>query len=69
MGHCACSCQLTGHGLPRRMAARILKKGQEKERAVPGKTGALFKEEKGESNPMRWPSVKVQYSRLSDGLQ
>jgi hypothetical protein len=42
---------------------------QKKKRAVPAKTGALFKEEKGESDPIRWLSVKLQYSRLSDDLQ
>lgn len=69
MSHCARSCQLTGHGPLRQTAARILQKGEKKERAVPGKTGALFQEEKGETNPMRWPSVKIQYSRLFDNLQ
>jgi hypothetical protein len=80
MDHCACQCQLPGYGCigrfppisghePPRGMARILQKGQKKERAVPGKTGALFKEEKGESDPIRWPSVKIQYSRLFDGSQ
>jgi hypothetical protein len=69
MCHCARSCHLTAHGPPQRTAARILQRGKKKERAVPGKTSALFKEEKGESDPIRWPSVKIQYNRLSDRLQ
>jgi hypothetical protein len=43
-----------GKGQSRRGAQRrgFRARRQEKERAVPGKTGALFKEEKGESNPI-----------------
>jgi hypothetical protein len=54
----------SGHERPSR-TAWILQQAEKKERAVSAKTGALFEEEKGESDAIRWPSVKIQHSRFA----